>query len=165
MDVIQVPYYAQTPGSQECWFACTLMVLAYFNKLKGEQSYQELKLRYGQMETTDPEKGEGKVKLDKLFRVGGNEAIICQLLQDSEIPAAILYKKNPKIDFHGIIADKIKEKKPVIMGLNIGSRGHFVTVVGVDKDKNRYVVQDPLKAGTIYLSFTAGNIATAVVMQ
>lgn len=162
-------YYMRQEDRKGCWFACTMMVLCYCGKIEPGRSYAEMKEQYQDREVTNPETGEGTVTLKKMMEeCGGNECVILQLLEEKKVKGQLHYNSTGT-DLTKVIEDAVREKKPVILGLDMGKDGgHFVVAYAVEG--NDCLIMDPLgaeedKPWSKRMSLSSGNIATAIVVE
>lgn len=161
--VKNMTFLKQTAGSNECWFACTMMVLLHFGAI-ANKSHANLKEAFRHEKVSDPVLGEGEAEVEQLYAAGGSETTINELLNRRGINARIIFRGNSAQQFDGAVRGALGADRPVILGLNQGAGGHFVVAVDIRGDN--YVVFDPLAniPGTT-LSINDVNIGTAIIIS
>lgn len=161
--VKNMTFLKQTGGSNECWFACTMMVLLHFGAI-ANKSYADLKEAFRHEKVSDPVLGEGETEIEQLYATGGSETTIIELLNKRGINTQMLFRGNLAQQFDGAVRGALGAGKPVILGLNRGAGGHFVVAVDISGDD--YIVFDPLaNAPGTTLSINDVNIGTAIIIS
>lgn len=120
-------FVQQPANTNECWYACYLMVLQYMRNVKlnynGEKATVRNSQKYKDYLAIEPSADP--------FRVGAGDDFLIGILENQGYSYQVCYDKEPskRADFIEKIFDN---NKPVILGFNRGTQGgHFVFVYGI----------------------------------
>lgn len=132
-------YFHKQQGPNECWFASFLMVKDMVNKPETKSDYGTEKNWFINNRNIVADVNVAR----SLFQTGADDIVLNQLLKEA---VDAHYETGYNADIN-LIRNGLNTGYPVIIGLNYQSGGHYCVVIGVDTEKNRITIIDPLGNG------------------